>query len=537
MMLKFKLIIKRIVNYKAKIDASKFEVTNIQLGAIIRKLKLYYRINHDLKSYYFQELLANIDKNSIEGAKFEILSILKDESISEDIKILLVNLIYCCRVMDDELCEAVIFFAHSSQIPKYRYWLTLDISKITFALQRGFYKGYYRDRRALLKQIVLELNLIDNYKRSNNDKIINGDRLCIVTYLLDQSLKNSMQRVAVMFAEGLADKYREICVICQDSFYVSASEDSIFHTMFRREHSSVYQEAIRNMFPSNVSVFFTQKVNYEDRLQSCLDEINRFKPDVIIDLSDEYSAISYYYSQHYPTYYMPLRNYISSSYYSYIIAEAGVEKIVAANFDLWPHKVCNWVFPEYVPPVAEAYHRENYDLSYEKYLMLTIGNNSELTIGEFADKICRLLRDYRNLIWILVGSPASSYLHTYYQDLFDHQKIIEWGFENQLSSLCAMCDFLVRPDTTGSSGATAIAALNGLPIVMTKFLSDSTRWLGLDYSQNDNYADLAEEIIRLMTSREYYQERKNITLEKIKSAVNSNEKWDLLFKAIMEGDK
>ena len=79
---------------------------------------------------------------------------------------------------------------------------------------------------------------------------------------------------------------------------------------------------------------------------------------------------------------------------------------------------------------------------------------------------------------------------------------------------------------TGGSGATAIAAMQGLPIVMTNFICDSSRWLGLEYSSIDNYHDLALEIQKLYSDKAYYEERKQVALTLVEKAVDSKEKWE-----------
>ena len=81
---------------------------------------------------------------------------------------------------------------------------------------------------------------------------------------------------------------------------------------------------------------------------------------------------------------------------------------------------------------------------------------------------------------------------------------------------------------TGGSGGTAIAAMQGLPIVMTNYICDASRWLGLDYSVIDNYHDLAEDIQRLYDDKVYYNDRKLITKKLISKAIDSPEKWEEL---------
>ena len=70
-----------------------------------------------------------------------------------------------------------------------------------------------------------------------------------------------------------------------------------------------------------MKVFYLKRKNYEEKFQEALDYIYSYNPTTILDMSDEYSVISYYYSKDFPTYYLPLRSNVSSSFFSKILVD------------------------------------------------------------------------------------------------------------------------------------------------------------------------------------------------------------------------
>ena len=89
---------------------------------------------------------------------------------------------------------------------------------------------------------------------------------------------------------------------------------------------------------------------------------------------------------------------------------------------------------------------------------------------------------------------------------------------------------------TGGSGATAIAAMAGLPIAMTNYLCDPSRWLGVDFhSDISTYRDLTNYIVELSVNKDFYNSEKNKVLSLINDAIDTPEKWKALAQ-ILKGE-
>ena len=98
-------------------------------------------------------------------------------------------------------------------------------------------------------------------------------------------------------------------------------------------------------------------------------------------------------------------------------------------------------------------------------------------------------------------------------------------------------DVVLRQNVTGGSGGTAISAMKGLPIVMTNRFCDASRWLGMDYSDIETYEGLMVEIQRLKSDKEYYIHRQDLVKALVSAAVDSDEKWNELFRLLVEAEE
>lgn len=446
-------------------------------------------------------------------------------SVHDNEKFILSKLLYFCDGYNDKRNKSILRFALETRNPKYRYWITQDVSRFTFRLQKGIYENYYNDRRQLLKQICCDLNL---NKPQKKEQISN--KLCIVTHLLDGSIKNSAQRVATMIVNGVIGDFSEIIIFPLDIFSPTKIEKKELTTVLPFPSSFNSKEKIKMLFPENVKICFPQGKNYREKFQYILSRIYEFNPYVIFDMSDEYSVISYLYSQDFYTVYFPLRDTNSSMFFSAIVG-APKWKYMESNqnfnsIDI--NLVKEWNFPEYVPPKTNHHNRKNMIIPEDSFVMITIGNNSTTFTIDFINEMCGLV-EKKKYIWLLVGEDAPEYMKKNYSDLYNQRLIIEVGYEEELYSLCSICDVHVRPNMTGGSGATAIAAMAGLPIAMTNYLCDPSRWLGNGFhSEILTYKDLVQYIIKLSENDEFYNSEKNKVVSLVNNALDTPQKWKVL---------
>lgn len=452
----------------------------------------------------------------------------------DDIKAFMSRMFFYTDMIDESVMKEIVKFLKKTTIKEYRYWLALDIDKMVFFQPNCLYSNYYNDRKKVLELIAKE-NAVIIPTRNKNVSSENKLKLCIVTYLLSPNVSNSMQRVAMMMASGLKRNAVDVMVVCLDSFTKSVSDARMINSMMNYTSSTHHKKEIARLFPNGTIINYSKGKDYKSRLQDAIRIIYNYSPDIIVDIADEYSPLSFYYSLDFFTAYFPMRGDATSQFYSAI---AGVPFKYENTNRLFNNcidmsKVIEWSFPEYVPPEHGTITKQDIGLQDEQFCIISIGNNSCFS-QDFIDEVCSIVKKNEKIVWLLVGNNAPDYLHTHYEDLLSNGKIIEWGYEKNLAGICRACDVHLRYNLTGGSGGTAIAAMQGLPIVMTNYVCDASRWLGLDYSSIDNFHDLALEIQRLYEDSEYYEQRKTVTLELVGKAVDSKEKWNDLYNKLIE---
>ncbi len=536
-MQRLKKKVKNILAYLPTVICSCNEKKLINETGWIKKLSNLYFINAKILNIFpisvFLSKYSKIIVNSIESNQ-ELYNKLKKEWIiffekaSEKLKFFMMFLFYECDIFDGDVVNRILDFVKNSNNLEYRYWISMYISKMVFFKPNGMYSGFYNDRKAVLKKIALEID-----KPHIVHKSTEKNHIVIITYLLDDNIKNSMQRVATMFAKNLKKENNKITILCLDSFYQSRKESSRLIKYISYDSSESKSEKIQKIVGSDIYVKYINENYYLDRMNKTVETLYQLSPNIIIDIADEYSPLSYYYSQDFFTVYVPMRGSATSQFHSAILGSPhrykNANQKTENNVDL--KKVIEWSFPEYVPPEQGSFTKQDIGIDNDCFCIISIGNNKYFS-NVFVDEICHMLKNNDKLVWLFVGDNSPDYLHQNYSELLAERRVIEWGYENNLAGICRACDVLLRYDITGGSGATAIAAMQGLPIVMTNYMCDPLRWLGAQYSSIDNYHDLALEIQRLYCDNSYYEERKKVSLELVHKAIDSKDKWDDLYRKI-----
>ena len=444
----------------------------------------------------------------------------------DDTRMFMTHLFLQSRIFDEDVTRRMMAFAAETKNPAYRYWVTMDVSLKTYELIQGFYPEYYTDRRRLFKMIAEESDIKLPPREARTDS---QTKICVITYLLYPSMYNSTQRTSVMFANNLQHLGADVTVVSLESFYKTVSDGRKIITLYKRFSPRWKKKEIKAHFNENVKVKYAHGRNFRERLQSVIQIIYSCNPDIILDISDEFSPMSYFYAQDFFTVYQPMRVSASSQFFTKIL---GTDFKIRKVNDLYhftdERNILHWTFPEFVPPEMGTMTKRDLGVNDDAFVIVSVGNNTVFNNSEI-DCMNALLTDNPSFVWLLIGMKGSSYLHTAYGNLLKDKRVIEWGFENNLAGLYRACDVLLRNNQSGGSGATAIAAMQGLPIVMTNYLCDASRWLGADYSNVSNFQDLMGEIEKLCNNRQYYEQRSALVRKLIGQNLDCEEKWKQLY--------
>ena len=440
-----------------------------------------------------------------------------------------IQLMNVSKMINIDILKDIVSLCKNIKSPVVRYWLTMDLTWITFSHQELMYDEYYNDRKALLEIIACESNICIPRKEISSQK----RKLLILTFVLAPTTSNSAQRVAMMLANGFGKYFEDVLVLSLDSFASSHAERREGFSEYYRNYSSTYENDIKRLFGDNIQVKFADGKNYKERMQDSINKIYAYNPTVIFDMSDECSPMSYFYSKDFYTLYIPMRGVGSSSFYTNIEGRTwkfatGNEKYHSVDLD----DVIDWSFPESVPSAVDSYTRKDLGLNENDFIVITIGSNEFDFEDEYIDYICEMITKNDRIVWLFVGGDAPRRIYAMYKHLVNNSRIISRGYENNLAGLCKICDIVLRGNVSGGSNGTAIAAMQGLPVVMMNRVCDPMRWLGRDFTDLETYSDVVKYIEELSHDVHKYEMAKIKTYEKIKKAVNQEEAWEDLYKTV-----
>ncbi len=537
-----KTIVKKIVfNFPHFFNIKKM-IINDDFSWTVKLIERYIRFNKILPKFkkrwfyekYIQLYLKKNSDSHIEKSiqKNQLVKVFNNADL--EIRPYFLDIFDMLGLLDANIIDLFVSLCYEIENLSERFFLIDDITFVVFINGIIPNNNYYNERRNVFKEIAkqLELNIPQINKKNNNKS------LAIITFMLSKDLKNSMERIASFVANGMRNYFNDITIVTLDCFFSNYSETIRYHSDFFNSYSKKSFLKIRKHFDKKINLIFPKKESLKKRMQFCLNKIYELNPGAIIEMTDDTSFLSYYYYKDFKTLFIPSRGLGNSNFYNYILGPKWRYDKVNERFNcIEDNKIINRIFPEIVKiPDKRSYRRHQLGLSEDDFILISINYNNSMP-NEYVDMLVNFINSEKNIKLIIVGDKANSYFHGTYQDIFNRGKIIERGYENDLFSLCVLCDVLVRHDFTGSSGCAGIAAKAGLPIVMTDFLCDAVRWLGTDYLVNHSISDQYEELVKLYWDKQYYKIRSDLTKSKIDYYSNpENSRQDLyqIIKGIQE---
>ncbi len=405
-----------------------------------------------------------------------------------------------------------------------KYWLIQNIETFAFWETIELPSDYYIRRKKLISDFCNSLSIISptitKHVRNNSNK----KQICIVTYLMGKSLQNSVQRILNMLTNNIDSEYFDISIVCLDSFY--CKKDNIIN-ITGWKNSFNFRKKSKLLLNKNTKVYYSKVSNIKSKIESSLKIIFNINPDLIIDISDEYSISSFYYSKIFQTLYIPLRGRITSTYCT-IYKTSDYKETVKQNsyFQnvLADTKIIEWSFPEYIMASDVKYTRNQFGLTNKSFILVSAGILPPNDIS-FYKTMINILKSNSNYIWIIIGSTIPDFFIKENSNLFTSKRIIDWGFEKNLDSLYKICNVFINPNKTGGSGTIAIAAQQHLPIVLTKYPCDAMRWIK-EENCLAGYEQYEKEIFNLYNDKNYYNFKSNLFYNLVSDACDSKKKWN-----------
>ena len=152
--------------------------------------------------------------------------------------------------------------------------------------------------------------------------------------------------------------------------------------------------------------FFSPSGNtIRKRQQEILDYLCEINPLCILDISDEFSILSYYYAKGYPTLYLPIRiQDCSSSFFHKIAVVADPDDQVMASHPVKQEQVLQVPHTRGAVQPRKKHFRKDYGFTDEDIVVVTVGNRLPFEISpDLIEQMCGLMEPGYTVKWLCVG--------------------------------------------------------------------------------------------------------------------------------------
>jgi glycosyltransferase involved in cell wall biosynthesis len=356
----------------------------------------------------------------------------------------------------------------------------------------------------------------------NPPAYIKENNLNICVIILSLEINNgydSISRYSSPILRSMSNKGYKIHII-DLAFIQSDSGAGIIRSLNNKgQYIEASREELLKYFPENMEIYRIFNAMMKDRQQDILDLICKINPLCIFDFSDEFSSISYYYSQNYPTFHFPMRKQGhagSNFFHKYIIMQG--EEDVKAHPPIAEEQVIRLpVFIETVQPLRE-FKREEYGLSEDDIVIVTVGNRLQYEIpNELIEQMCELLHKNKKVKWFLVGCAELFYLRNNHEELIG-SSVYFVEYEKDLPGFYRICDIYLNPPRTGGGTSIAWAMQQGVTIVSATGGDAELNYIGKNNCVQSG-DDLIPYIEKLLKNSTLLKQQKEKSIE-------ISKKWD-----------
>lgn len=481
-----------------------------------------YMLNRTGHVSYFDDIILHIralvaagKQKEVEEIKTFFKSYLHSDCSIKN-KIVILRILYSADCFDPELMELLLSYVRMVDNYNARLWLLQDISVIERNMADVRYAGYYVDKRRIMEETVRHY-----YDQPGCKKVAHtANKIALIAFTLGSEYFSHNQLI-VPYANEMVKMGREVAVFPMDLLRYRYGESFIQPMNQTEQDSRVFEEIHQELFDPKVKIIYNNGESIEERISNFMENLRGYDPDVVYDCCGEYSYLSPLFHKFYFTIALPMRGYATSSCFDVYMCR---NKELCIKENTYFHSVKEEQMVEALvgskeKQITEAFCREEYGIPEDAFVITTVGDRliKELTIN-FVDRVCDFLTQYENACWIIVGSRANDYAKDRYAELFLKNKIIEWGFEKNLSAFYALCDVYWNPDRMGGGGSIAMAMRCGVPVVTTRFPSDILPRLGLKNAVDGDYEDCKRYVEKLYHDKSFYQEISELMKERMKSS-------------------
>lgn len=397
------------------------------------------------------------------------------------------------------------------------YGLVLDMAHLAFEVNGLDLvdNNYYSNQRILYRKISDYYKLSESLKTGKR-KDIKNKRVAILSHEMHDSLIDVCPKITAMYANELVRNGYIVKIFVVGGFLLN--EENCYLYKLYSMTKDVYEnfDRYKNGLDPNVGVEFSKNEGVGERLKDTIRRICDFEPKFILDMSDEMSVETFSLYEKFPIMYIPFRTAGTCMVFdAYISQDRQITILQNRVFkSIQVNKIYEIKRMVLTPNTNNArYERKNFGFDSDDFLIVTVGHRLEYEIDDLLiEKMCEAMLDQSKFRWLLVGSaPKSNNIK--YNELIKERVIIDWGEEKNITALYKMCDVYLQPRRVGGANGIRLAMREGLPIVLTDYLSDISYCYRGEETVCSNYEKIIECIKRLYHDKVFYNRQSNRSKE------------------------
>lgn len=445
----------------------------------------------DTSSRNFESFNSIINEINAGENKEQIKEKLQTILFSEQnvmICIVIIRIMYHCKMIDKDVMRRAVDVAGQMRDEEERYWFLTEIGLMEFECPNAVYEEYYTERRKLMINTAEELC---GYRREKIVHCKKNPKIAILAMFLYDNL-NSLTRMVTLYANELSKQGKQVTIFLTEPFIYSYGE-GVMEPFSRYKKSSIdYQKEQKEYLLPDVNICYARGNGIKERMNHCIDAIVDFQPEVILDFTAKHSYLSPILIKYFPVVCVSTGYHCTTAlFHKYICRDKQICIDLNKIYNSIPEdKMVELPEATAIILVKEEHVRENYGFRETDFLLVTVGNRLEVECtDDFVDEVCRLLKKWENIKWILVGD-SNSYITNTYNQMLQDGKIIFWGYESNLLSFYKMCNAYINPNRAGGGTSIVWAMMAGLPVLATDFPGDAAH--RIDNLIHGNYSDLID---------------------------------------------
>ena len=478
----------QICQYNLEYMLDSLENTKKVLSAFFEKgeggLLFYKHIQRELKD--------TLQDNCRECYEYIKKYLCYDTSVRR--KILLLRLIYGTLLFDSNYLKKMIEMINDVDDTEAAFWLLWDVSTMELYNSKFRYPAYYQEKRNLNLSLAERVFDKTQFEKVYHCKKQSINRTAIVVYTM-RDITDAHMQLVISYANEMVNQGKEVAVFFTDLLNYSYGACFIRPIYAFKMNSKIKMESFIEATNNNVKAVFIEGETIKEKINDFMIKMAEYAPGVIFDMSSEYSYISPLFSKYFPTVCISMRGYCtSSSFHKFISRDK--ETCIKENrkFPFCKEEVIEGVLIcNDFPSERKLHKRKDYGLNENDFVLITVGSRLGTEISlEMAEEVCTLLRQYKNIRWLIVGVSYIDALNYMNADLIENRQIIMLGHESDLMGLYKICDVYVNPIRMGGGTSIAWAMRQGLPIAILDVPADIVPRIGRENLIKGGYKELAE---------------------------------------------